>query len=283
MTLANTTRENLARAAVEGLLGLVGACMAGMRARGVRIDGVTLVGGAARSEAVRTIAPTVWACRSSCPSRAMTWPTVRRGRPRGRSRAPRSLLTGPFERCLCTKANTHHRCRAALTNSCSSCTGLRQAPVSLRSANRFAAGEVAEAAGVNRRTLRYYERRGLLPPGPSPGGHRLYDDQAVTTLRVIKAAQRLGFTLEEVADLIEAGRPHGRDAGLQVAHADKLAEVEDGSRTWSSSGRTCAPRWTPDATTCTSAPTATAARSRSCPSPRCRWAADERALGSRRS
>jgi len=60
MTLANTTPENLARAAVEGLLGLVGACMAGMRARGVRIDGVTLVGGAARSEAVRTIAPTVW-------------------------------------------------------------------------------------------------------------------------------------------------------------------------------------------------------------------------------
>ena len=90
------------------------------------------------------------------------------------------------------------------------------------------AGQVAEAAGVNRETLRYYERRGLLgSPGRSPGGHRLYDDQAVITLRVIKAAQRLGFTLEEVADLIEAGRRHGRDAGLQVRAREKLVEVEE--------------------------------------------------------
>jgi len=42
------------------------------------------------------------------------------------------------------------------------------------------AGEVAEAAGVNRETLRYYERRGLLAkPDRSPGGHRLYDDRTV--------------------------------------------------------------------------------------------------------
>ena len=52
------------------------------------------------------------------------------------------------------------------------------------------AGEVAEAAGVNRETLRYYERRGLLgDPGRSPGGHRLYDERAVATLMTIKAAQ----------------------------------------------------------------------------------------------
>lgn len=89
------------------------------------------------------------------------------------------------------------------------------------------AGEVAEAAGVNRETLRYYERRGLLrQPDRSPGGHRLYDEQTVVTLRVIKAAQRLGFTLEEVADLIEAGRRRGRSPGLQARAVDKLAEVE---------------------------------------------------------
>jgi DNA-binding transcriptional MerR regulator len=88
-------------------------------------------------------------------------------------------------------------------------------------------GEVAEAAGVNRETLRYYERRGLLAsPDRSPGGHRLYDEQAVVTLRVIKAAQRLGFTLDEVADLIEVGRRRGRDSGLQVLAAEKLGEVE---------------------------------------------------------
>jgi DNA-binding transcriptional MerR regulator len=89
------------------------------------------------------------------------------------------------------------------------------------------AGQVADAAGVNRETLRYYERRGLLSsPDRSPGGHRLYDEQAVTTLRVIKAAQRLGFTLDEVADLIEAGRRRGRDSGLQSRAAEKLTEVE---------------------------------------------------------
>lgn len=89
------------------------------------------------------------------------------------------------------------------------------------------AGQVAEAAGVNRETLRYYERRGLLGhPDRSPGGHRLYDEQAVVTLRVIKAAQRLGFTLDEVADLIEVGKRRNRDSGLQARAAEKLAEVE---------------------------------------------------------
>ena len=89
------------------------------------------------------------------------------------------------------------------------------------------ASQVAEAAGVHRETLRYYERRGLLaPPDRSPGGHRLYDEQAIVTLRVIKAAQRLGFTLDEVADLIEVGRRRGRDSSLQARAAEKLVEVE---------------------------------------------------------
>lgn len=86
---------------------------------------------------------------------------------------------------------------------------------------------IAQAAGVNKETLRYYERRGLLTaPERSPGGHRLYDDRAVQTLRIIKAAQRLGFTLEEVADLLEAGRRRPRDNGLQVRARAKLVEVE---------------------------------------------------------
>ena len=87
-------------------------------------------------------------------------------------------------------------------------------------------GQVAEAAGVNIQTLRYYERRGLLAePDRTNGGHRLYSEEAVTALRVIKAAQRLGFTLEEVAELVEVGRhQHGRPvAGLQDRAAAKLA------------------------------------------------------------
>ena len=89
------------------------------------------------------------------------------------------------------------------------------------------AGQVARAAGVNRETLRYYERRGLLGrPDRSPGGHRLYDERAVQTLQIIKAAQRLGFTLQEVSGLIEVGRRRGRDQQLQTRARQKLLEVE---------------------------------------------------------
>lgn len=92
-------------------------------------------------------------------------------------------------------------------------------------------GQVAAAADVNIETLRYYERRGLLAdPERSPGGHRLYPPEAVTVLRVIKAAQRLGFTLDEVADLLELGRHrHGKrvDAGLQRRARAKLVEVDE--------------------------------------------------------
>ena len=105
--------------------------------------------------------------------------------------------------------------------------------------------QLAAAAGVNPQTLRYYERRGLLTePERSPGGHRMYPAEAVTVLRVIKAAQRLGFSLDEVAELLDAGPVHraggrhgrrgdgrrgdGRrgEAGLQARAAAKLAEVE---------------------------------------------------------
>jgi DNA-binding transcriptional MerR regulator len=91
-------------------------------------------------------------------------------------------------------------------------------------------GQVARAAGVNQQTLRYYERRGLLAaPHRTPGGHRLYPAEIVGVLRVIKAAQRLGFSLDEVAGLLEAGRhPHRghTDFGLGQRAAVKLAEIE---------------------------------------------------------
>ncbi len=89
------------------------------------------------------------------------------------------------------------------------------------------ANEVAAAAGVNRETLRFYERRGLLEqPERSPGGHRLYTHRTVDTLRIIKAAQRLGFTLDEIAELIEVGRRRGRTSGLQARAHTKLLQVE---------------------------------------------------------
>jgi DNA-binding transcriptional MerR regulator len=91
-------------------------------------------------------------------------------------------------------------------------------------------GELADAAGVNLQTLRYYERRGLLAePHRSPGGHRLYPQEALTALRVIKAAQRLGFTLNEIAELVEVGTHRHRqrpDSALQRRAAAKLDEIE---------------------------------------------------------
>ncbi|MGD9961809.1 MerR family transcriptional regulator [Nocardioides sp.] len=87
-------------------------------------------------------------------------------------------------------------------------------------------GQVAAAVGVNVETLRYYERRGIIPaPDRSLGGHRLYPDETVTTLRVIKVAQGLGFTLAEVVDLLEVGR-HGHGGGLQARAEAKVAEVD---------------------------------------------------------
>jgi MerR family transcriptional regulator, mercuric resistance operon regulatory protein len=88
-------------------------------------------------------------------------------------------------------------------------------------------GQVASAAGVNLQTLRYYERRGLLAePERSLGGHRLYPPETVTVLRLIKAAQRLGFTLDEVAELLETGRHRHGATGLHDRAQAKLAEVE---------------------------------------------------------
>lgn len=72
--------------------------------------------------------------------------------------------------------------------------------------------ELAGRAGVNSETLRYYERRGLLDEPPrTSGGYRDYPDGAVELLRFIKRAQELGFTLDEVEELLDldSGGPGG--------------------------------------------------------------------------
>ncbi|MEU4219368.1 MerR family transcriptional regulator [Actinoplanes sp. NPDC026623] len=88
-------------------------------------------------------------------------------------------------------------------------------------------GEVAERAGVNIQTLRYYERRGLLAePHRSNGGHRLYPPGTVALLRVIKTAQRLGFTLDEVAELLDTGRRRHPPPDLRERAIGKIAEID---------------------------------------------------------
>jgi DNA-binding transcriptional MerR regulator len=90
-------------------------------------------------------------------------------------------------------------------------------------------GAVAAASGVHLDTLRYYERRGILPePARSPGGHREYEPDAVTTVRIVKALQRLGFTLSEVSDLLDSGRHRHRtnDQDLRAAITTKIDDID---------------------------------------------------------
>ena len=64
-------------------------------------------------------------------------------------------------------------------------------------------GRIAKQAGIHIETARYYERRGLMPSPPrTESGYRLYDEQSVARLRFIKQAQALGFTLEEIGELL---------------------------------------------------------------------------------
>lgn len=68
----------------------------------------------------------------------------------------------------------------------------------------FTIGDVADAAGVGVETVRYYERRGLVPqPGRGLGSYRRYGSGHVDRIRFIKRAQVLGFSLEEIATLLE--------------------------------------------------------------------------------
>ncbi len=64
-------------------------------------------------------------------------------------------------------------------------------------------GAVARAARVPLDTVRYYERRGLLPAPPrTPAGYRQYPADTVQRVRFVKQAQGLGFTLEEIQELL---------------------------------------------------------------------------------
>lgn len=87
-------------------------------------------------------------------------------------------------------------------------------------------GALAEAAGVNVETIRYYQRRGLLTePSKPPGGHRQYTPEAAKRVRFIKRAQQLGFTLAEVDGLLllEDGQ-HCRETRQLAEH--KLVIIE---------------------------------------------------------
>ena|SRR5690349_6591729 len=90
---------------------------------------------------------------------------------------------------------------------------------------RRSIGELARAAGVHVETVRYYERRGLLPEPPrTPSGYRVYDDDALRRLQLVARAKDLGFTLTEIRELV--GSTPTAAADVLCAARAKLADVE---------------------------------------------------------
>ena len=90
-------------------------------------------------------------------------------------------------------------------------------------------GELAERTGVSAPTIRYYESLGLLkPPARSNAGYRRYSDEAIQELTFIRKAQALGFSLEEIAEILKLTRA-GRtpcEHVLSLAH-QHLAAVDE--------------------------------------------------------
>jgi MerR family mercuric resistance operon transcriptional regulator len=92
---------------------------------------------------------------------------------------------------------------------------------------RVTIGAFAAAAGVNVETVRYYQRKGLLAEPDKPGGSvRRYGQADVARVRFIKAAQRLGFSLDEIAGLLSLDDgTHCREARVLGQH--KLDDVRE--------------------------------------------------------
>lgn len=89
-------------------------------------------------------------------------------------------------------------------------------------------GELGEKANVNIETLRYYERRGLLPSPPrSPGNYRLFPPEAVKVVRFIKRAQDLGFSLKEIEELLSLRSiPQAQCADVQRLANEKIQDID---------------------------------------------------------
>ena len=90
-------------------------------------------------------------------------------------------------------------------------------------------GEVSRLAGIGIEALRFYEKSGLLDrPGRTYSGYRLYDESVLERLAFIKQAQVLGFTLDEIKQLIEHKR-NGENPCVEVREVvrTRLAELNE--------------------------------------------------------
>jgi Cu(I)-responsive transcriptional regulator len=88
-------------------------------------------------------------------------------------------------------------------------------------------GKLAKQAGLGVETLRYYERRGLVAPKRrTDAGYRIYDPATLGRLRFIRRAQALGFSLDEVSDLLALSeRPAESAAEVKRLTQGKIADI----------------------------------------------------------
>lgn len=87
-------------------------------------------------------------------------------------------------------------------------------------------GGLARAAGVGVETVRYYQRRGLLPEPPRPPGEvRRYGDLDLKRLRFIRSAQAAGFTLNEIKELLDLDAADDRARARELAQA-RVAAID---------------------------------------------------------
>lgn len=93
-------------------------------------------------------------------------------------------------------------------------------------------GGLARAGGVGVETVRYYQRRGLLPVPDGGDGVRRYSEDELRRLRFIRSAQAAGFTLDQIGELLALDatddRPRARElAGERIAALDaRIAELQ---------------------------------------------------------
>ncbi len=94
---------------------------------------------------------------------------------------------------------------------------------------RFTRGKLAAQSGVNTATVRYYEKRGLLPEPPrSNVGYRMFSTESINRIRFIKQAQELGFSLKEIKELLDLGvTPEATTSDVRNRAVEKIAYIGD--------------------------------------------------------
>lgn len=96
------------------------------------------------------------------------------------------------------------------------------------SMNLLSIGELAKHAEISAVTLRYYEKFGLISPQRSEGGHRLYAEDMVARLHFIQNTKSVGFTLEEIQELLNLkANPKQKSHAVRALTLSKLQAVEE--------------------------------------------------------